>query len=97
MLFAVLSFLLQLGVLYLLVTMFILLDLLLWSERARRFREARNLRMAENRRNIERRERRRPGDRPVIPMRVPRPPASLIGLPLRRAVSPAGVGRKGLL
>ena len=94
MLFAILGFLLQLSILYLLVTMFILLDLLLWTTRARRFREAKERRPVEQRRSAERRERRRLGDRPSIPVRIPRAPASLIELPIRRTNYMAGMGRK---
>ena len=97
MLFSILAFLLQLSVLYLLVTMFILIDLLLWTVRARRFREARERRVAERRRGAERRERRRVGDRPSIPARVSQAPASLVELPIQRKEFIPGIRRRAVL
>ena len=85
MFYAVLGFAMQLSILYLLVTMFILIDLLLWAVRARRFREARERREAERFRYEERHERRKIGERPVIPSRAAQPLASLAGVMIRRA------------
>ena len=84
MFYAVLEFVMQLGMIYLLVTMFILIDLLLWAVRARRFREEKERREAYHLRNEERRERRKFGDRQPVPTRVPRPAGGLAGIPIRR-------------
>ena len=58
---AVLEFVMQISVLYPLVGMFILIDLLLWANRTRRFNEVRERREADRIRNEERRERRKLG------------------------------------
>jgi len=97
MLYAILGFLLQLSVLYLLVTMFILIDLLLWTSRARRFREARERRGAERRHGAERRERRRVGDRPSNTGRGSQATASLVELPIRRKEFIPGIRRRAVL
>ena len=94
MFYAVLEFAMQLSILYLLVAMFILIDLLLWAVRARRFREARERRDAERLRNEERHERRKIGERPVIPSRAARPLASLAGIAIGRGPVKTGFGRR---
>lgn len=94
MFYVVLEFAMQLSILYLLVAMFILIDLLLWAVRSRRFHEARERREAERLRNEERRERRKLGERPAIPSRTAQPPASLAGVNIRRNLDKAGFGRR---
>jgi hypothetical protein len=100
---AVLEFAMQLSVLYPLVGMFILIDLLLWAIRTRRFNEARERREADRLRNEERRERRKLGERPVIPSRATqpvstrraaKPAASLAGVAIHRAREKPVFGRR---
>jgi hypothetical protein len=91
---AVVEFAMQLGILYLLVAMFILIDLLLWAVRARRFREAKERRRAERLRNEERRERRKIGERPAIPSRAIQPLANLAGIVIHSAPEKAVFGRR---
>ena len=94
MFYAVLEFAMQLSILYLLVAMFILIDLLLWAVRARRFQEAKEWREAERLRNEERRERRKIGERPAIPSRAAQPLASLAAVTIRRGPVKTGFGRR---
>ena len=94
MFYAVLEFAMQLSILCLLVAMFILIDLLLWAVRARRFNEAKERREADRLRNEERRERRKIGERPAIPSRAGQPIASLAGVAIRRSPGKAVFGRR---
>ena len=95
--YAVLGYLAQLSMLYLLVAMFILLDLLLLAVRSRRLREEKEQREADRRRSAERRERRRLGERPAIRARVPQPTASLAGIGIGRKQDRPGLRRKTAL
>lgn len=97
MFYAVLEFAMQLSILYLLVAMFVLIDLLLWAVRARRFHEAKERREAERLRNGERRERRKIGERPAIPSRAAQPLASLTGVAIRRGQGKPVFGRRSVL
>ena len=94
MFYAVLGFAMQLSILYLLVAMFILIDLLLWAVRARRFHEARERREAERLHNEERRERRKIGERPAISSRAAQPAASLAGIAIHRGQGKVVFGRR---
>jgi hypothetical protein len=94
MLYAILGFVLQLSILYLLVAMFILIDLLLWTTRARRFREARDRRSTERHHGA---ERRRIGDRPSNTGRGSQAPASMVELPIRRNEFIPGIRRRAVL
>lgn len=97
MFYVVLEFLLQLSMVYLLVAMFILIDLLLWAVRARRFQEARDRREAERQRHEDRRERRKLGERPAIPSRAAQPVASLASVKISRNAEKTGFGRRASL
>jgi hypothetical protein len=97
MFYAVLEFVMELSMLYLLITMFILIDLLLRAIRARRFNEARERMDAMRLRNQERRERRKIGDRPANPSRAMQPTASLADVVIRRGQKTPGFGRRAAL
>jgi hypothetical protein len=97
MFYAIVEFAMQLSMLYLLITMFILIDLLLRVIRVRRFTEARERMDALRLRNQERRERRKIGDRPAIPSRAMQPVASLAGVVIRRGQETPGFGRRAVL
>lgn len=97
MFYAILEFLLQLSMVYLLAAMFILIDLLLWAARARRFQEAKDRREAERQRREDRRERRKLGERPAIPSRAAQPVASLASVKIRRNVEKTGFGHRASL
>lgn len=97
MFYAVLEFTMQLSLLFLLSTAFILIHLLLSALRARRLHEEQDRLEAERRESEARRERRRLGDRPAIPARGLRPVASLAGVKMRRDLRPQakpGFGRR---
>ena len=90
MFYAVLDFAMQLSLVFLLVTAFILIDLLLSAIRARRLHEEQDRLEAERRENELRRERRQLGDRPAIPARSLRPVASLADVAIGRNSRPQG-------
>lgn len=88
MFYAVLEFSMQLSLVFLLCTAFILIHLLLSAIRARRLHEEQDRLQAERLVNEARRERRRLGDRPAIPARSLRPVASLASVRIRRDTQP---------
>lgn len=90
MFYAVLEFVTQLSLVFLLATAFILIQLLLSAIRARRLHEEQDRMEAERMANDARRERRKLGDRPAIPARSLRPVASLASVGIRRNDRPQG-------
>lgn len=88
MFYTVLEFAMQLSLVFLLSTAFILIHLLLSAIRARRLHEQQDRLEAERLANEARRERRRLGDRPAIPARSLRPIASLASVRIRHNIQP---------
>lgn len=88
MFYAVLEFAMQLSLVFLLATAFILIHLLLSAIRARRLHEEQDRLEAERLANEARRERRQLGDRPAIPARSLRPVASLASVRIRHNIQP---------
>lgn len=94
MFYMFLEFVMQLGMVSLLVASFIVLQVLLSGLRSRRQHEEQDRMAAERRDNEVRRERRKFGERKAVPGRAGKPIASLAGVQMRRSETKPAFGRK---
>jgi hypothetical protein len=94
MFYMFLEFIMQLGMVSLLVATFIVLQVLVSGIHSRRQHEEQDRLIAERHDNEVRRERRKSGERKAAPGRADKPLASLASVPMRRSAAKPAFGRK---